>query len=146
MAANSGRNIIVRLKNDATPTAPGAVASAFVAILGLLTKSLTFNREIVDVTNSDSVGAWRELLTGGGVQSLSVGGSGIANDKTSVAVFQDAIFDGSLRDGDVVVPGVGTFAGKFAVSSFALSGEHNGAIKVEAALESSGAITFTVEP
>ena len=139
MAANCGKSFLVRVKNDAgTP--------AFVPLAGLRTKSLSFNREIVDVTSSDSVLQFREILPNCGVRSMSVSGAGVSTDKASAVVIQDAAFDGSLRDCEIVVPGLGLFVGKFAIPTFNHAGEYNGEMKYEMSLESSGDITFTVEP
>ena len=134
-----GRNVAIRFKNTlATPV--------YVAMAAMKTKKIAFNNEIVDVSNSDSTGQFRELLTGGGIKSMSLAGAGVSSDKASLVVIQSAVFDGSVRDGDVVIPGIGTFVSKFTVSSFNITGEYNGAIMFDWSLESSGIITFTVEP
>lgn len=138
MAASCGKNFLLRIKND-------AATPAFINIAGLKTKSLSFNREIVDVTNSDSVNSWREILTGCGVRSINISGAGIASDKPSLAVVQDAAYDGTLRDCEIVVPGMGLFAGKFAIPTFAVNGEFNGEVTFETSLESSGEAVFTPE-
>lgn len=139
MAAASGRNILIRIKNDvATP--------AFVPFVGLQTKNISMNGEIVDITHSDSSGQWRELLPSGGIKSLSVSGGGVSQDKPTLVVLQDALFDGTLRDTEMVVPGFGTIACKCAVTAFTIPGEYNGEVRFELSLESSGVVTFTVEP
>ena len=47
------------------------VAGGFATVAGMRTKRLAFNSETVDVTDSESVGRWRELLGGAGVQRAS---------------------------------------------------------------------------
>jgi TP901-1 family phage major tail protein len=139
MPASCGKTFLIRIKND-------AVSPAFVPMAGLRTKSITFNRELVDVTNSDSVNSWREVLSGCGVRSAAASGSGVANDKASLVVLQDMFFDGTIRDGEIVIPGFGTLASKVALSTFELTGEYNGEITFSLTVESAGEMTFTVEP
>jgi TP901-1 family phage major tail protein len=43
----------------------------------------------------------------------------------------------------VVVPDFGTIEGLFQISSLEFSGEHNGEVTFDLALESAGALTFT---
>lgn len=139
MAANSGKSFLVRLKdNSASP--------AFFAVAGMRTKQLDINNEIVDITNSDSVLQFREILDGNGVASMSASGSGVLNDKVTHGEIVEAAIDRTLRDGEITVPGLGKFTGKFRVSKYSGKGEYNGAVMFDLSLESSGVITFTLEP
>jgi len=52
-------------------------------------------------------------------------------------------FDGTIRDWQVIVPDFGTLEGAFQVTALEYSGEHNGELAYELALESAGAIGFT---
>src|SRR5260221_3234451 len=82
-------------------------------LTGLRTKQIKINNDIVDVTNSDSAGRWRELLTGAGTRSVEVTGAGVplasAIEKTTLNV----VMAGGALTTDLVVPGVGTFTGVF---------------------------------
>ena len=51
-------------------------------------------------------------------------------------------FDGMIRDWQVIVPDFGTLSGAFQVTALEYSGEHNGELAYQMALESAGAITF----
>lgn len=53
-------------------------AGTFFTLGGLKSKSLTMNKESVDVTNHGSQG-WRQLLQGAGIQSLDCSGEGVTN-------------------------------------------------------------------
>lgn len=135
MVAQSGTLFLLKLRNDAgTP--------AFVPVAGLRSRSLAFNAQVIDITNSDSVGQFREILAGYGIKSLSVSGAGVAVTKASFEVIRDAAFDQSLRDAEITVPDFGVFTFKVKVSAFELTGAHDGALEFSATLESSGDVTF----
>lgn len=136
MAASCGRDMVVSFKND-------AATPAYVVIGGLRTRNIAINAEIVDITNSDSTGQWRELLGGCGVKSTTMTGSGPFLNDAGLEAVRDAVFDGSLRDAKVLVPGFGDFEGKFKVSNLEFAGEYNGETTYSYTLESAGAITFT---
>lgn len=138
MAASAGKSFLVEMKNT-------VAVPVFVVIGGLRTKGMTFNASIIDITNSDSVGLWREILAGVGVTSAAFKGDGIASDKAGLTVIQSAIFDKSLRDTRITVPGLGVFTGTFRVSTLDVSGEYSDAVKFSASFESSGVVTFVAE-
>ena len=54
----------------------GAATPAYATVAGMRTTQMQVNGEAVNVTSKDS-GAWRELLSGAGVRSVSVSASGI---------------------------------------------------------------------
>lgn len=137
MAAKSGVDMLFKVKNDATPT------PALVPLAGLRAKSVSFNSELVDTTNSDSPGMWREVLGGVGVNSFSVSGSGRTTDLASVQVLYDMLADRTLRDGEFVVPNLGTIAGKVRLTAFEVTGNYNDACDFTFTAESAGEVTFT---
>jgi TP901-1 family phage major tail protein len=49
---------------------------------------------------------------------------------------------GTIRDWQVVVPDFGTVEGPFQITSFELTGRHDGEVAFELALESAGELTF----
>lgn len=140
MPAQSGKAIVVSFKNDALPT------PAYQVVGGLRTRSIAFNGETVDITHSESTGQWRELLEGVGVRSVTVSGSGIFVDDLAIEAVRDAYFDAKHRDASFLVPGFGTFEGKFQVTKLELSGEYNGSVQNSMTFESTGVITFAVAP
>jgi TP901-1 family phage major tail protein len=54
----------------------GGLPPVYATVAGLRTTQLSINGDAVVVTNKDS-GAWRELLSGAGVRSVSVSGAGV---------------------------------------------------------------------
>ncbi|MEL7542671.1 MAG: phage major tail protein, TP901-1 family, partial [Pseudomonadota bacterium] len=113
-------------------------------IAGLRSRTLAFNAEAVDVTHAESVGHWRELLSGCGVRSARVAGSGIFKDAGSDEILRGAFFDGVAHTFELVIPDFGTVRGAFHVSALEFSGRHDGELTFEVALESAGALSFTV--
>ena len=72
MTAQRGRDLL--LKVDSTGS------GSFITVAGLRSHALTFNAESVDVSHQESAGQWRELLSGAGLKSAGVRGSGIFRD------------------------------------------------------------------
>ena len=73
-------------------------------VAGLRTRSLAFNAEAVDITHQESAGQWRELLAGAGVRSARVTGTGIFKDAASDEIVRGYVFNGTIRDWQVVIP------------------------------------------
>ena len=113
------------------------------AIAGLRNKRFTMNAEAVDITNSDSVGRWREYLDGCGVRSVDLSGDGVFLDDAGAAVAVDMHSTNSIRNATVLVPGLGTFEGLFKLTQCEFAGAHSGEVTYSIALGSAGPITFT---
>lgn len=138
MAAQKGREILIKMGDGASP------AEVFTTIAGIRSRTLTLNRESVDVTNSDSPGMMRELLADGGVRSVSVSGNGVFKSSATEAAVVTHILTGTThKTFQVIVPGLGTFSGPFHISSSELGGEYNAEVTHAISLDSAGTITFT---
>lgn len=135
MAAQSGRDMLLKLDETG--------AGSFVTVAGLRTKRLAFNAQGVDVTDAESAGRWRELLSGGGVRRASVSGSGIFKDQESDAAIRSIFFSGEVRTWQLVLPDFGTLAGPFQITALEFSADHAGEVTFELGLESAGALSFT---
>lgn len=133
MGAQKGKDLLLKIDSGA----------GFVTVAGLRSRRIAFNAELVDVTHAESVDRWRELLGGAGVKRASISGRGLFKDGASDALVRQAFFDGAVNDCQVIVPDFGTVAGVFQVVSLEFSGEHNGEVTFDLALESAGALTFT---
>jgi len=134
MTAQKGKDLLVKISDD---------AGGFTTVAGLRTRRLSFNAETVDITNAESVNRWRELLDGAGVKRASVSGSGLFKDESSDALMRQTFFDGTIANYQIVIPGFGTVAGLFQITSLEFAGEHNGEVTYDVALESAGELTFT---
>ena len=111
-------------------------------VAGLRSKRLALNAETVDVTDAESAGRWRELLGGAGVQRASLTGAGIFKDQVSDAMVRAAFFAGTILTWQIILPALGSMTGLFQVTALEYSGEHNGEIRFELALESAGSLSF----
>src|SRR3712207_4817489 len=69
MGAEKGSAFLLKIGNGGNPP-------VFATVAGMRTTQMSVNGEAVNVTSKDS-GGWRELLSGAGVRSVSVAGSGI---------------------------------------------------------------------
>ncbi|WP_105432307.1 phage major tail protein, TP901-1 family [Neorhizobium sp. T6_25] len=134
MVAQKGKDLLLKIDND----------GAFLTVAGLRSKRLAFNAETIDITDAESAGRWRELLGGAGVQRASLTGAGIFKDQESDALVRAAFFAGSILAWQILIPAFGTLTGPFQVTALEYSGEHNGEIRFELALESGGSLTFGV--
>jgi TP901-1 family phage major tail protein len=132
MVAQKGKDLLLKLDQG----------SGYVTVAGLRTKRLAFNSETVDVTDSESAGRWRELLAGSGIQRAALSGAGIFKDQASDEAIRAAFFAGAILPWQAIVPGFGTVAGPFQITSLEYSGTHDGEVTFETALESAGALTF----
>jgi TP901-1 family phage major tail protein len=135
MAAQKGKDLLLKIK-----TAP----SVFTTVAGLRARKIAFNAESADITDQDSVGRWRELLGGTGVQKASVTGSGIFKDLASDIKARELFFNATREDWQIVIPDFGTIAGPFMISALEYAGNHDNEVTFEIALESAGVLTFTV--
>lgn len=134
MAAQKGKDLLLKLDSDG--------AGSFATVAGLRSRSLAFNAETVDVTHQDSAGQWRELLAGAGLKHARVTGSGVFKDAASDALIRSYVFNGTIRDWQIVVPDFGTVQGPFQIASFELNGRHDGEVAFDLGLESAGELTF----
>lgn len=132
MSAQKGKDLLIKLDLD----------GSFVTVAGLRAKRLAFNTETVDITDADSSGRWRELLGGSGVQRASLSGSGIFKDAQSDDLVRSAFFNSQIKNWEITIPDFGTITGPFQITALEYSGQHDGEITFETAMESAGALSF----
>lgn len=134
MAAQKGKDLLLKLDSDGSGT--------YVTVAGLRSRSIAVNSETVDVTHAESAGQWRELLAGAGAKHARITGAGIFRDAASDATVRQYVFDGTIRDWQVVIPDFGTITGPFQITSLEFTGRHDGELAFELSLDSAGALTF----
>lgn len=132
MSAQKGRDLLVKIHDG----------SGFVTLAGLRTKTLNLNARLIDITDSDSVDAWRELLPGAGVKSITVSGAGIFRDGASDALARESFFAQSAKTYQLIIPDFGILSGPFLISELSYAGRYEGEASYDIALASGGAITF----
>jgi TP901-1 family phage major tail protein len=134
MAAQKGSSLLVKIGDGGSP-------EAFTTVGGLRSTSISLNDEAVDVTTMDSSNQ-RELLANGGIQTVSISGSGVFTDAASETTLRSKFGASSFSNFQIIVPDFGTYTGAFMVASLEYSGEYNGEVTYSVTLESSGTITF----
>jgi TP901-1 family phage major tail protein len=133
MAAQKGSALLLKI-GSGSPV-------SYTTVAGLRSTSITMNDEPVDVTNKDSSGV-RTLLAQGGVNSMTVSGSGVFTDVTADATLRTAFNAASFSSYQIVIPDFGTYTGTFMIASLEYAGEYNGEVTYSVTLESAGAVTF----
>lgn len=135
MAAQKGSDFLLKIGDG------DSQAEGFTTVGGFRSNSFSINNETVDITNKDSSGV-RELLSGGGIQSFSLSGSGVFMDDAAFALAEQVTRNKESRNWQVIVPGYGTYQGLYQITSLEFGGEHNGEMTYSLAMESAGIIAF----
>lgn len=144
MAAQKGLDMLLKVNTT---------GSTYVTVGGLRSTSITLNDESVDITNKDSLGH-RQLLAGGGMNSVSISASGVFTDAaTEENVRADFFGQQNTSDGSsaqtasftnyqFLIPDFGTLTGSFQITSLEYAGEYNGEVTYSMSFESAGYITY----
>ena len=139
MAAQKGSALLLKIGASA---AAAAASDTYTTVGGLRSTSISLNQETIDVTTKDSANA-RELLADAGVESVSISGSGVFTDATSEQTLQGAFGGANIPNFEIVLPDLGTYQGKFQITTLEYGGEYNGEMTYSITLESSGAVAFS---
>ena len=134
MGAQNGKDLLVKVDMNGS--------GLFETITGLRATRVSFNAESVDVTTLESQGGWRELLSGAGVKSASISGSGVFKDAGTDERARQLFFDGETPSFQVIIPDFGIVEGPFQVTGIEYAGSHNGEATYEMSLASAGALSF----
>jgi TP901-1 family phage major tail protein len=132
MTAQKGKDLLLKVDGG----------SGYQTVAGLRSRRLAFNAATVDITDAESAGRWRELLEGAGVKKASVSGSGIFKDQASDMSVRTAFFAGTILNWQVVIPDFGVVSGLFQITALEYSGQYNGEVMFDLALESAGQLAF----
>ena len=135
MSAQKGKDLLIKIGDGADP-------EVFTTVAGLRATTLAFNARPIDVTNADSAEQWREILSGGGVKSATLSGSGVFKDAASDAALRTAFFNQSCPNYQVVIPSFGTVTGPFKLTALSYDGPYDGELKLSLSLASAGALSF----
>ncbi|MDH5279523.1 MAG: phage tail protein [Thermoleophilia bacterium] len=120
----------------------GYTGAVFVTIDALRATSVSINGEVVNVTSKSSPGGFRQLLSGGGVKSMSITAEGVwgggATPGTPTAeqkALRTKALDGIARDYQIADSDQ-VIEGSFVVTNFELSGPHGAEQTYSVTLES----------
>ena len=134
MAAQNGRDMLVKIKNE---------AGEFITLAGLRSKAFRLNAQAVDITNTDSAEGWKELLPGAGVKSAEISGAGVFRDTDSDVLARTAFFEQSVQTYRFIIPDFGVIEGPFLLTSLSYAGTYQGEANYELTLLSAGAPNFS---
>jgi TP901-1 family phage major tail protein len=132
MPAEKGSAFLLKIGNGAAPP-------VFSTVAGMRTTQMSVNGEAVNVTSKDS-GAWRELLSGAGVRSVSVAASGIFTGSAQEARVKTNALAGLLDDYELSFESGERMRGRFLVTRLDYAGDYNGERTYALSLESSGEV------
>jgi TP901-1 family phage major tail protein len=116
-------------------------AGTFSTVAGLRTTGLTINNEPINVTHKGS-GGWRELLSGGGVRSVSLSAAGIFTNAAAETRVRTLALSGASEDVQVVFEASDKLVGRFVVTKLDYAGDYNGERTYAMTLESAGVVSF----
>ena len=132
MAAEKGSAFLLKIGDGGAPPVYATVA-------GMRTTQMSVNGEAVNVTTKAS-GAWRELLSGAGVRSVSVAASGIFTGSAAEARIKANALGGLIDDYELSFESGERMRGQFLLTRLDYAGDYNGERTYGLALESSGAV------
>lgn len=132
MGAEKGSAFLLKVGNGAEPL-------VFATVAGMRTTQMSVNGEAVNVTSKDS-GGWRELLSGAGVRSVSVGASGIFTGSAAEVRVKANALAGLTDDFELSFESGERLRGRFLVTRLDYSGDYNGERNYALNLESAGPV------
>ena len=135
MVAQNGKDLLIKIDMDGS--------GSYQTLAGLRATRVAFNATTVDITSLESAGGWRELLSGGGIKSASISGSGIFRDEDTDARARQIFFDGALAELLLIIPDFGEVTGSFQITALEYAGNYDGEATYELSLASAGALGFT---
>lgn len=136
MTAQKGSAFLLKVGDGATPT------ENFTTVAGLRTTKFTLNNQRVDSTNKDS-GAWRALLDGAGVRSVSISGAGVFTDAASEETVRGFAFGNNIKNYRISFGNGDYMTGPFQITAYERAGNYDGEESYSLTLESAGTVTFT---
>jgi len=133
MAALVGRKVIIK-KGSSSPKETLAAGR---------TKTISINKEPVDITSDDDNGVRSLLSTDAAVRSIDLSFEGVTKDDTLLA---DALSGVNNVDSyEIDIDGIGTISGSFFLTSVQINAPYNDATTFTAELQSTGSFTYTPE-
>ena len=134
--ANQGGKLATLSVESSTPT-------VYLAVGGLRAKSCRMNGAAIDVTDSDSTDLWTELLSGGGVKSMELSGSGVFEDDAAIERVRSLFIVGTIEDWRFTIPSWQQIDCPMHIASLEIDSPHDNAVAFSISLQSSGKPTFT---
>jgi len=138
MAAQKGKDILVKIL-----TSQAGASKTYQTMAGLRTHTLSFNANVVDISNASQTHTWRELLAGSGLKTMSVSGEGVFRDAAADEKIRASFVDGSIIEWLIHIPHFYDIVGNFQITELQYAGEYDGEMTWRLSLESAGELTWT---
>jgi len=133
MAAVAGRALRIKYSADGT---------TYTAITGATSDNFTITKEGIPITDKDDAGVQTFIDDAVGTWAMEGGIEGILKDDTIMALVSSTTQ--FTYDFEIDIAGIGTFEGKFGITSFNPTGAEGAeAVTFTANIASSGTITYT---
>lgn len=136
MTAKPGRDALIKISEGGSP-------ETFTTVGGMRIKRSRFAQSVVDNTDHDSPGNWRELLASAGKKLVRLEGDGVFKDSASEDSVRAAFFATNLVNFQFILPDWGTIEGPFLVQRFDTESNVIDEVKTRMVFESGGLITWT---
>lgn len=136
-AAVAGKFMLLKIDFDGS--------GSFRTLGGIKTRRVTLSNTAIDITNQNSEGNWKEMLSGVASKGIEVSGDGVfAQGPASSAILRAWLDQAAAGyNWQLILPGLGRFEGPFAVGQLEYSGEQETEMRFSISLSSSGPIAFT---
>ncbi|VAV99806.1 Gene Transfer Agent tail protein [hydrothermal vent metagenome] len=135
MTAQHGKDILLKIEDPAG-------SGTYITMAGLRARTIALNARPVDVTNTDSPQAWRELLPGAGLKTASISGAGVFKDAAADEAVRAAFFAQDIRNWQIIIPDFGSLTGAFQIAALEYAGDYDREAVYSLTLSSAGAIAF----
>jgi TP901-1 family phage major tail protein len=140
MAAQHGRELLLKV-HDGSASFEDA---NFTTVGGFASNNIKIANTAIEITSKDS-GGFKESLDGGGLRTFTSTASGTFLSDATFALVHTHILNSTHPYCRVVVPGHGTYEGKFVITNLDMTGAQNDEVTYTIEFESSGTVTFTPE-
>src|SRR5690606_5735218 len=117
MTAQNGSAFLLKIGDGEQP-------AAYQTVAGLRTTQMSINGDTVVVTHKDS-GGWRELLSGAGTRSVSVGAAGIFLGSAAEAAVRTHALAGTIAGYELSFEDGEKLRGEFLVQRLDYAGDFN---------------------
>lgn len=134
MVAQAGQDVLIKLED-------GLISDNYIAVAGIRAKTIQLNAGVVNATHTGSSGGWRELLSGAGVKSVRVSGSGVFRDEASDTRMRNAFMSREAVNWKLIIPDFAELTGPFLISQLSYAGDFDGEATFALTLESAGEVS-----
>lgn len=134
MVAQNGSLVLLKIARGTTP-------EKYVTIGGMRATRFLLNNQLIDASHKES-GKWRSLLTGAGISSLSITGSGVFTNAESEVLLRQNAFNNSATTFCLFFGNGDILSGLFVVSAYERQGNFAEEECYSITLESAGEIKY----